>query len=87
LRKHEIDRWNYSSKAHKWVYVELDEKGNRVYKYQPDTPPEFIALTEQLKVINQKLMATTDERENRELFQKLMEISEKMQSMQINHEE
>lgn len=85
MRRHGIGRWNYSQKADKWVYVELDEEGNRVYKYQTEPPPQFVDLSKKIAMINKKLMTTTDEKENKRLFVELMEISKKMQKMRNNY--
>lgn len=84
VRKHGVDRWNWSEKAQKWVYVELDDEGNRKYKYQLEPPEEFVDLTMKLKELNKKLMITKDPDENKKLYQELMKISQKMQEMRDN---
>jgi len=81
LRKYTPNRWNYSEKAGKWVYVEIDDNGNRTYTYKLEPPPEFIELSQQISIINKKLLRTTDIEENNQLFKELMRISKKMQEM------
>jgi hypothetical protein len=75
------NRWNWSDKAGRWVYVEITEDGKRKYKYKIDPPPEFVELTKQMKDLNEKLLETTDPEENMSIFNKLMQISQKMQEM------
>ncbi|MGV9171960.1 MAG: hypothetical protein ACOC44_10285 [Promethearchaeia archaeon] len=81
MRKHGLNRWNWSERAQKWVYVELDEEGNRKYKYQLEPPQEFIDLTMKIKKLNKKLMMVTEPEENKKLYQELMKVSQKMQKM------
>ena len=80
MRKYTLDRWNWSERSGKWVYV-TKKKGKREYTYQLEPPKEFIELTMQIKKINQKLMKTKDPDENKKLFLQLIEISKKMQNM------
>jgi len=75
------NRWNWSQKAEKWVYIELDDNGKKNYRYQVEPPQEFIDLTIQMKNINEKLLNTTDPDENTKIFKQLMGISKKMQGM------
>lgn len=75
------NRWNWSQKAEKWVYVKLNENGKRKYIYKVDPPPEFIELTIKMNKINEKLLETVDPEENAKLFNELMLISQKMQEM------
>jgi hypothetical protein len=84
VRKHGINRWNWSEKAQKWVYVELDDDGNRKYKYKLEPPQEFLELTLKIKELNNKLMVTKDPEENKKIYEKLMHISQKMQKMRDN---
>ncbi|MHA1688554.1 MAG: hypothetical protein ACTSUN_04345 [Promethearchaeota archaeon] len=81
MRKYTPNRWNYSEKAGKWVYVEIDENGNRIYTYKLEPPPEFIELSRQISKINKKLLNTSDAEENKRLFEELIKISKKMQAM------
>ena len=80
MRKFTIDRWNWSQKAEKWVYV-TTEDGKRKYLYQVEPPQEFIDLTMEMKKLNEKLMEIEDPEENIKMFKKLMAISSKMQEM------
>jgi hypothetical protein len=75
------NRWNWSQKAEKWVYVEITKDGKRKYQYQVDPPQEFIELTIKMKKLNEKLLKATDPEENTKIFNELMEISQKMQEM------
>jgi len=75
------NRWNWSQKAEKWVYIELDDNGKKNYRYQVEPPQEFIDLTIQMKNINEKLLNTTDPDENTKIFKQLMGVSKKMQDM------
>ena len=80
MRTHDLDRWNWSEKAKKWVYVTLED-GERTYKYQLEPPEDFIKLTRKLRELNQKLSETEDPRKNREIYKELMKVSKRMQSM------
>jgi hypothetical protein len=80
LRKFTIDRWNWSQKAEKWVYV-TSEGGKRKYIYQVEPPQEFIDLTMEMKKLSDKQAKTTDPEENMRLFKELMDISKRMQAM------
>jgi hypothetical protein len=75
------NRWNWSQKAEKWVYVELDGNGKRIYRYQIDPPQEFNDLTVRMKELNDKLLKATNPKENEKIFNDLMKVSKKMQDM------
>ena len=79
-RTYTINRWNWSEKAKKWVYVEMKGR-KRHYTYNLEPPKEFMDLTQELNKINKKLMVTEDPDQNKELFLELMEISKRMQNM------
>ena len=81
LRKYTLDRWNFSEKVGKWVYVTKRKNGRRKYYYQLEPPEEFIKYTMQIKVLNDRMLATEDLDENEKLFRDLMEISKHMQNM------
>ncbi len=74
-------RWNFSSRAGKWVFVEITKDGKRKYQYKVEPPPEFIELTQKMKKLNEKLLKTSDPDENMKIFNELMTISQKMQEM------
>jgi hypothetical protein len=75
------NRWNWSQKAEKWVYIEISNEGKKKYHYQLEPPQEFIELTKKLKKLNEKLLVTTDPEENSTIFAELMKVSQKMQEM------
>ncbi|MFW9988068.1 MAG: hypothetical protein ACFFC3_05390 [Candidatus Odinarchaeota archaeon] len=75
------NRWNWSQKAEKWVYVELTNSGKKKYHYQVEPPKEFIELTIKMKELNEKLLNTSDPEENTKIFNELMKVSQKMQEM------
>ncbi|MFX1374387.1 MAG: hypothetical protein ACFFA0_01110 [Promethearchaeota archaeon] len=75
------NRWNWSQKAEKWVYVKITKKGKRIYQYQLNPPPEFQELTKKLKKLNEKLLITADPEENSQIFNELIKVSKKMQEM------
>ena len=74
-------RWNWSQKAGKWVYIEINKDGKKKYQYQIEPPQEFIDLTIKMKKLNEKLLKTVDPEENAKIFSELMEVSKKMQDM------
>lgn len=75
------NRWNWSQKAEKWVFIELTEKGRKKYRYQIEPPQDFIDLSAEMKNLNEKLLETSDPKENAKIFKNLMGISRKMQEM------
>ena len=75
------NRFNWSQKAEKWVYVEITKEGKKKYHYQIDPPQEFIELTLKMKSLNEKLLITTDPEENSKIFRELMKVSQEMQEM------
>lgn len=80
MRKFTPNRWNWSQKAEKWVYVK-SKSGKKSYKYQIDPPEEFLNLTTELNEINEKLMATSDVEAKEKYFTELQQITRKMQEM------
>jgi hypothetical protein len=80
MRKHQLNRWNWSERAEKWVYVRLDD-GERVYKYSEEPPKKFISLSKELQELNKKLMKEKNHGKNTEIFKKMMKVSERMQNM------
>jgi len=75
------NRWNWSQKAEKWVYIKLAKDGKRIYNYQLEPPQKFIELTNRMKILNEKLLTTKDPEENVKIFNELMKVSQKMQDM------
>lgn len=82
MRKYALNRWSFSEKACKWVYV-TKKKGKRKYIYQLEPPEEFIKLSYKIKEINEKLVASEEEEEIERLFSEMMEISKKMQAIRL----
>jgi hypothetical protein len=80
MRKHQLDRWNYSEKAKKWVYVNLKD-GKRYYKYRKTNPKKFHELIEKLEDLNQELINETDHEKKKEIFKKMENVSQQMQHM------
>lgn len=82
MRKYTLDRWNFSDKTGKWVYVTKEKKkGKRKYIYQLEPPKEFLKLAYKIKEINEKLIATEKEEEIERLYNEMMKISKKMQAI------
>ena len=80
MRRFTINRWNWSDRAEKWVYV-AKKNGRRVYTYQLEPPPEFTKLTNQIVKLNDKLLTIKDPEENEKLYKELMNLSKRMQEM------
>jgi hypothetical protein len=80
MRKYTLNRWNWSERAKKWVYVEKI-KGKRVYKYRKEPPKEFEKLVVRLSELNKSLMATKESKKKDKIFKEMMILSQKMQSM------
>ena len=76
-----VGRWNFSDKAGKWVYVEINKDGKRKYRYQIDPPQEFIDLTNKMKELNERLLESVDPDENAKIFNELIKVSKKMQEI------
>ena len=81
MRKYTLERWNFSDKTGKWVYVIKEKNGKRKYIYQLEPPKEFLKLAYKIKEINEKLIATEDEEENERLYNEMMKIAKKMQAI------
>ena len=81
MRKYALDRWNFSEKNGKWVYVSKGKNGKRKYIYQLEPPQEFIELTLKMNEINEKILATENQKEIKRLYMEMMKISKKMQAM------
>ncbi|MHA1272903.1 MAG: hypothetical protein ACTSVV_19445 [Promethearchaeota archaeon] len=80
MRKFTLNRWNWSEKAGKWVYV-TKRGGRRIYTYRIDPPEEFIKLTEELHRLNKILAKTENPDENIKIFNRMMEITKKLQEI------
>lgn len=80
-REFTLNRWNWSQEDDKWVYIESKDSGELVYYYQVNPPKEFNELTSKIKVLNDKLVACKDPKENYKIFREMMKISKRMQAM------
>lgn len=80
MRTHKLNRWNWSDRAKKWVYVE-EKQGKRTYKYSIKPPKEFDKLSQELKKLNDKLNSEENYEERDKIFKRMMEISKQMQHM------
>ncbi len=83
VRQLTLNRWNWSQKDGKWVYIELIN-GEKKYYYQLEPPKEFLDLTFKIKVLNDKLITCKDPIENDKIFSEMVKISKRMQSMDKN---
>lgn len=77
------NRWNWSQEDRKWVYIEI-KKGEKKYHYQLEPPKEFHELAFKIKVLNDKLIACQDPKENDKIFDEMIKVSKRMQSMGRN---
>ena len=81
MRKLSPNRWNWSEEDNKWVFIEPCKNGGYLYNYSINPPKEFVDLTYKIKVLNEKMIITTDPKECEKLFNKMMIISKRMQNM------
>ena len=75
-----VQRWNWSPRAGKWVYVDI-KNGKKVYKYQKDTPKQYGELIKQLKDLNDKLLNENDPDINNAIYKKMIDVSQKLQEI------
>jgi len=78
------NRWNWSQKDNRWVYIEVKDNGEIVHHYQLKPPKEFTDLTIRIKNLNEKLIVCKDPKDNEKIFNEMMKISKRMQSMGKN---
>ncbi len=81
MRKLSPNRWNWSEEDNKWVFIEPCKNREYLYQYSIDPPKEFIELTYKIKILNEKMIITTDPKESEKIFNKMMKISKRMQNM------
>ena len=81
VRKLTVNRWNWSQKDNKWVYIESKDNGKLVYHYQINPPEQFTESIAKIKVLNDKLVACNDPEENSKIFREMIKISRRMQFM------
>ncbi|TFG03571.1 MAG: hypothetical protein EU542_01910 [Promethearchaeota archaeon] len=75
------NRWNWSQKDERWVFIKINEDGEKEYFYQVETPEEFNELTLKIKELNEKLIMSKDSKENDRIFNEMIKISKRMQCM------
>ncbi len=75
------NRWNWSQEHQQWVYIEIDKEGRKIDYFQTEPPKEFNELTYQIKILNDKLLVCSNSEENDRIFNKMIKISKRMQSM------
>ena len=75
------NRWNWSQKDGKWVFIKINENGEKICYYRLDPPEEFNELTLKIKNLNEKLIICKNSEDNDRIFDEMMKISKRMQSM------
>ena len=75
------NRWNWSQQDRKWVFIKINESGEKEYYYRIKTPKEFNESILKIKILNEKLVVCKDPEENDKIFDEMMRISKKMQYM------
>lgn len=75
------NRWNWSQKDNKWVFIEVKDNGELILHYQLKPPKEFTELTIKIKDLNEKLIFCKNPKDNEKIFNEMMKISKRMQSM------
>ena len=81
MQNYALNRWNWSQKSGKWVFVTKGKNGRRKYFYQVHPPNQFIEITEEISKINRKLMVCDDSEEARKLFSQIQELGKQLQAM------
>ena len=75
------NRWNWSERAKKWVFIEIAKNGKKKYKYQVEPPQEFVNLAMKIADINEKMLKAKSSETNEKLFNDLVNLSKRMQNM------
>jgi len=78
------NRWNWSQKDNKWVYIEVKDNGELTHYYRLKPPKEFTDLTIKIKDLNEKLIVCKNPKDNEKIFNEMMKISKRMQNMGKN---
>jgi len=79
----QLDRWNWSQKAEKWVYISIINS-KRIYRYRSKPPNQFLNLTNKIRELNQELVKKLELNKINEvtiIYNELMELSKEMQMM------
>ena len=84
VREFTHNRWNWSQKDNKWVFIEVKDNGELVLYYQLKPPKEFTELAIKIKDLNEKLIICKNPKDNEKLFNEMMKISKRMQNMGKN---
>jgi len=66
------------------VFIEVKDNGELVRHSQINPPKEFTELTIRIKDLNEKLIVCKNPKDNEKLFNEMMKISKRMQSMGKN---
>ena len=77
------NRWNWSQEDNQWVFIRIDGDGNKQFYFQKEPPEEFNKLILQIKVLNDKLLLCKSSKRNEKIFNKMIKISRRMQSMEL----
>ena len=75
------NRWKWSQKDQMWVFRECGDTGEIIYHYQVKPPKEFTEFTLKIKALNDKLITCKDPKQNSKIFNEMMKISKRMQTM------
>ncbi|MFX1288048.1 MAG: hypothetical protein ACFFFY_05785, partial [Promethearchaeota archaeon] len=75
------NRWNWSQKDNKWVYIESQNNGELIYHYQINPPKEFTELLTKIEFLNNRLVNCKDPEENTKIFREMIKVSRRMQFM------
>lgn len=77
------NRWNWSQKDGKWVFIKINEHGEKIVYYKNEPPKEFHELALKIKILNEKLILCKDPEENERIFEKMVKFSKRMQCMRF----
>lgn len=84
MRKFTPNRWNWSQKAEKWVYVRIGEDGKRHYAYSKVPPPQYLKLVKEINRINDIILNSESQEERENLFLQITSLGKQLQSMSIS---
>jgi hypothetical protein len=77
------NRWNWSQKDGKWVFIKINEYGEKIFYYKTEPPKEFRDLVLKIKNLNEKLILCKNSEENDRIFEQMVICSKKMQCMRL----
>lgn len=81
MQNYGLNRWNWSQKSGKWVFVSKGKNGRRKYIYQIQPPKQFIEITEEISRINRQLMICENSEEAHKLFAQIQKLGKQLQAM------